>query len=222
MDNEDPHSDRKRQCSEIRCRMMRELVELGYGEYSILNIVSAAIGAHQESDGPPPKSISTHASAASKAGFWAIMTRNELLTHGENSREFDRRLCLVSSLADGVLGDPKSTFEFDLPGESLSEAILRFSAARRSEGALQTGAVKRREESRPSIEERDKYLCQRGRYHRQKMHHSRVTGRVTYEYSKDRERYTKYPPHRPLERTVVMKILRRAGILPPPKSKHPV
>ena len=122
-DCEEPHSDRKRECTEIRCRMMKRLAELGYGEYSVLNLVSTD---HQESDGPAPKSVSTHASAASKAAFWAIMTRGEMLKPGEDSRAFDRQLNLVVLQADAVLSDPKSTYEFDSLRDGLFEAIQKW------------------------------------------------------------------------------------------------
>ena len=155
-DCEEPHSDRKRECTDIRCRMMSVLIELGYGDYSILNIVSAAIDAHQENDGPAPKSISSHASAASKAGFWAIMTRDELLRPAEDTRAFDRQLNLVVSQADAVLSDPKSTYEFNSPGDDLIEAIQKLSGKRRSVEALLSSAKKKQEDEAPLISDRIK------------------------------------------------------------------
>ncbi len=145
-DCEEPHSDRKRECTEIRCRMMKRLVELGYGEYSVYSVFSAAIGKHERTDGPAPKEVSAQAAAASKAALTAIMCRHELLKPVEETRAYDRQLNLIVSQADAVLGDPKSSYDIDWLGDGLLEPIQKLTGKRRSEELLKRAAEQKRED----------------------------------------------------------------------------
>ena len=196
-DCEEPHSDRKRECTEIRCRMMKKLIDLGYGKYSLMNIVGAMPGSDQEPNNALPESVSTHASAATQAAFIAILTRYELLRPEEGSRGFDRQLNLVLSQVDAVLSDPKSTYNVDWTGDGLAEAVRKLSGKQRSVDALQFSAKNRREAEAPLIEERNKHIRQLGAaVASEPGHYTRIAGKVTTRYNESD--YKNFPPYRRL------------------------